>query len=220
MNILTIVVIAIIAVFGFIGHARGFIKMALSVLSLILTLYVATLISPYISTWLQQTHLYDSVYEGTYTYVDDALRKSAAGDIQSAMNELQLPANIQHYVLAGESVLMDKVGIAQVIAEKLTAMIFDVLVFLVTFVGAMIIIKLLFAAVNLMSHLPIIHGVNKIAGLVIGILEGLVVVWIFFIVISLTNGSEFAYNMYAQINESAFLTFLYNKNIVMSLLFK
>lgn len=220
MNTLTIVVIAIIAVFGFIGHARGFIKMILSVLSLLLTLYVATLISPHISTWLQQTNLYDSVYEGTYTYVDDALRQSAAGDIQSAMNELQLPENIQKYVLAGESVLMDKVGIAQVIAEKLTAMVFDVLVFLVTFAGAMIIIKLLFAAVNLMSHLPIIHGVNKIAGLAIGILEGLVVVWVFFIVISLTNGSEFAYNMYTQINDSAFLTFLYNKNIVMSLLFK
>lgn len=220
MNTLTIVVIAIIAVFGFIGHARGFIKMVLSVLSLILTLYVATLISPYISTWLQQTNLYNSVYEGTYTYVNDVLRQSAVGDIQSAMNELQLPENIQHYVLAGEGVLMDKVGIAQVIAERLTAMVFDVLVFLVTFLGAMIIIKLLFAAANLMSHLPIIHGVNKIAGLVIGILEGLVVVWVFFIVISLTNGSEFAYNMYTQINDSAFLTFLYNKNIVMALLFK
>lgn len=220
MNTLTLIVIAIIAVFGFIGHAKGFLKMMLSILSLALTLYVATLISPYISAWLQQTNLYDSVYEGTYTYVNDALRQSTVGDIQSAMDQLQLPENIQNYVLAGENIIMDRVGIAQIIAERLTAMVFDVLVFLVTFAGAMIIIKLLFAAVNLMSHLPIIHGVNKIAGLILGILEGLVVVWVFFIIISLTNGSEFAYNMYAQINESAFLTFLYNKNVIMSLLFK
>lgn len=220
MNTLTIVVIAIIAVFGFIGHARGFLKMILSVLSLILTLYVATLISPHISTWLQGTHLYDSVYQGTYTYVNETLGQSVTGDITTAMEKLQLPENIQNYILAGENTIVNETGITRVIAEKLTAMIFDVLVFLVTFAGAMIIIKLLFAALNLMSHLPIIHGVNKIAGLFIGILEGLVVVWVFFIVISLTNGSDFAYNMYTQINESAFLTFLYNKNIIMSLLFK
>lgn len=220
MNTLTIVVIAIIAIFGFIGHARGFLKMLFSVLSLILTLYVATLISPYISTWLQQTNLYDSVYDGAYTYVNDVIGQSAAGNIKAAMDELQLPENIQHYILSGETAFVDGMGIAQVIAERLTSMVFDVLVFLVTFVGAMVIIKLLFATVNLMSHLPIIHGINKIAGLVIGILEGLVVVWVFFIVISLMNGSDFAYDMYAQINESTFLTFLYNKNIVMNLLFK
>lgn len=220
MNTLTIVVIAIIAVFGFIGHARGFLKMLFSVLSLILTLYVATLISPYISSWLQQTNLYDSVYDGAYTYINEAIGHSAADNINTAMDELQLPKNIQRYILSGENALIDGTGIVQVIAEQLTAMVFDVLVFLVTFVGAMIIIKLLFAAVNLMSHLPIIHGVNKTAGLLIGILEGLVIVWIFFIIISLMNSSDFAYEMYAQINESAFLTFLYDKNIVMNLLFK
>lgn len=220
MNTLTIVVIAIIAIFGFIGHARGFLKMLFSVLSLILTLYVATLISPYISNWLQNTNLYDSVYDGVYTYVNDVIAQSAADNIKTAMDELQLPENIQHYVLSGETALINGTGVAQVISQRLTAMIFDVLVFLVTFIGAMVIIKLLFAAVNLMSHLPIIHGINKIAGLIIGVLEGLVVVWIFFIVISLMSSSDFAYDMYRQINESAFLTFLYNRNVVMNLLFK
>lgn len=220
MNILTIVVLAVIIVFGMIGHARGFIRMLLSVLSLALTLYLATIISPAVSKTLQQTNLYDSVYDSTYDYINEKIAQSAADSMDGVMDELQLPESLKNYISSNSAISINGSGIAAQVATQITGIIFDVLVFLVTFIAAMVVVKLIFAAVNIVSHLPIIHGANQIAGLFVGIAEGLIFIWIFFIVISLMGSSEFAADMYRQINESPVLTFLYNNNIIMNALFK
>lgn len=220
MNILTIIVLAIIIVFGMIGHAKGFVKMLLSVMSLVATLFLASIISPGISAKLQESELFDSVYDKTYEYVNEIIIETAADSIEDALDELQLPGALKDYIVAGERVNSAGEGIARLIATKLTSLIFDILVFMVTFIAAMVAVKLIFAALNIMTHLPIIHGANQIIGLFVGMAEGLIIVWIFFIVISLMGNSEFAVDMYKQINESEILTFLYNNNVILNFIFK
>lgn len=220
MNILTIVVLAVIVLFGLIGHARGFIKMLLSIFSLVLTLYLSSVISPFISEALQKTALYDSVYESTYEYVNEKLVQSAADSMDSLLDELQLPESMKKYISENDKSLHAGNELAAQAASQITGLIFDGLMFLLTFLAAMVVVKLIFAAINIVSYLPIIHGINKTAGLLVGIIEGLLFVWIFFIVISLMGNSEFAADMYRQINESSVLTFLYNNNIIMNMLFK
>lgn len=220
MNILTIIVLAVILVFGMIGHARGFIRMLLAIISLALTLYLAVIISPSISKALQQTELYNSVYESTFEYVNEKVVQSAANSMESVMEELELPDTLKKYISSQDAVKNAGGNIVVEVAGRITKVIFDALIFIVTFIAAMVVVKLIFAAVNIMTYLPIIHGVNQIAGLFVGIAEGLIFVWIFFIVISLMGSSEFAMNMYQQINESSVLSFLYNNNIIMKAMFK
>lgn len=220
MNSLTIIALVVIGTFALIGHHRGFIRMLLSIISLALTLYLATLISPYISSYLQGSALYDSVYDGTYSYVSNVVNQSAANTMDGIMDELQLPEMMKKYVEAGISTMGNQIDVAAVISSRLAATIFDVLVFIVTFVAATIVVKLIIAALDIVSHLPVIHGLNQIAGLVAGIAEGLVFVWIFFVILGMMNGSDFAVNIYTQINESPILTALYNHNIIMNALFR
>lgn len=220
MNILTIIVLGIIIAFALIGHARGFVRMLLSVLSLVVTLYVASVISPYISEALQKTSLYDSMYESSYEYVNDAMGKAATDNVDDIIEELNLPEVLKIYIENSDVVKNGTQEIAGRIATKITQVIFDALIFLVTFAVAMIAVKIIFAAINIMTHLPIIHGMNQIVGAVVGAAEGVLVVWIFFIVINLMGNSEFAGDMYRQINESQILTFLYNNNAIMNLLFR
>lgn len=220
MNILTIIILGIILVFALIGHARGFVRMLLSVLSLVVTLYVATLISPYVSEALQKTSLYDSVYDSSYEYVNTAMREAAADDIDSIMDEMHLPEGLKHNIANSEVVKNGTQEIAARIATKVTQMIFDALIFLVTFIVAMFAVKIIFAAIDIMTHIPIIHGMNQMVGAVVGAAEGILIVWLFFIVINLLGNSEFAVDMYRQINESRVLTFLYNNNAIMNLLFR
>lgn len=220
MNILTIIVLAVIVLFGVIGHVRGFVRMLLSVFSLVLTLYLASVISPYISEALQKTDLYDSVYESTYEYVNEMVMQSESDNMDSLMDELDLPESMKKYIVENDTVMHTGEGLVAEAAGRITGCIFDALMFLLTFLAAIIVVKLIFAAINIVTYLPIIHGINKTAGLLVGIMEGLIFVWIFFIVMSLMGNSEFAADMYRQINESPVLAFLYNNNIIMNMLFK
>lgn len=220
MNTLTIIILLVIIVFGLIGHARGFVRMLLSVFSLALTLFLATVISPTISEALQKTNLYDSVYDSTYEYVNDKIIQTAADSTEGLLDELQLPKTLKDYIGSSQIIASTQQDIAREVASRITNVIFDVLVFLVTFLAAMVAVKLIFAAINIVTYLPIIHGANQIAGLFVGIAEGLIFVWIFFIVLGLMGNSEFAIDMYAQINESPILSFLYNNNVIMNALFK
>lgn len=220
MNILTIVVLAVIIMFGLIGRAKGFVKMLLSVLSLVLTLFFASLISPGISDKLQESSMFDKVYNTTYKFVDEKIMATASGSIEDALEEMQLPEELKKYILADEKIGSAGAGVARFIASKLTSITFDVSVFFVTFVVALVAVKVIFAALNIVTYFPIIHGANKMVGLLVGLAEGLIVVWIFFVVISLTGNSQFSLDMYKQINESEILTFLYNNNVLMKFLFK
>ncbi len=220
MNALTIVVLAIIATLGLIGYAKGFVKMLLSLLSLVVTLIVASLISPYISEALQKTSVFDSVYENTFEYVNEAVGAAMSNSTEAIVNEMQLPEVLKEYVVNSEVVNAGSAPIANKIATQVAKIIFDTIVFIVTFIAALILVKVIFKMLNIITYLPLIHGVNKLVGLVIGVAEGVLIVWVFFIAISMMGNSEFATNMYMQINESAILSFLYNNNIILNSIFK
>lgn len=220
MNILTIVVLGIIIVFALIGHARGFVRMLLSILSLAVTLYVATLISPNVSDALQKTSLYDSVYDSSLEYVNDAMVKATSANVEDIMEAMNLPESLKSYISNSDVVKNGTQDIAARIAMKITQVIFDAMIFLVTFIVAMVLVKILFTAINIMTHLPLIHGVNQMVGGVVGIAEGVLIVWIFFIVINLMGNADISKEIYRQINESAILTFLYNNNLIMNFLFR
>lgn len=220
MNALTIVILAIIAICGLIGYTKGFVKMLLSMLSLVVTLIVASLISPYISEALQQTPVFDSVYEKTFEYVNGAVGTAMNSSTEAIVNEMQLPDALKDYVINSEIVTAGSAPIANKIATQVAKIIFDTIVFGVTFIVALILVKIVFKMLNIITYLPLIHGANKLVGLVIGLAEGVIIVWVFFIAISMMGNSEFAANMYMQINDSAILSFLYNNNIILNSIFK
>ena len=60
-----------------------------------------------------------------------------------------------------------------------------------------------------------IGGLNRIAGGILGIGTGLIVVWVLFIIITLMYDSEIGRQCFASIAENEFLTYLYENNILM-----
>lgn len=220
MNTLTIIVLAILLIAAMIGLKKGAVKMLFSFFSLLLTIILATIISPIVSEKLQQTAVYDSVYQKTYQYVNERIMQAAADTMDEAMKELELPDIIQKVIKQEQHIEITQATVAVVISTKITRIIFDVLVFVITFIIASLLVKIIATALNIVAMLPVIHGANRLLGLGIGLLEGLLVVWIFFIVITMMGNSDFAVNMFKQINESPILTGLYNNNIIMNILFK
>ena len=81
--------------------------------------------------------------------------------------------------------------------------------------SAAFLITYLIALIDMITELPIIHGLNKAGGILLGGLEGFVVVWLLFLVINIISGSGIGKTLLTYIGESKYLSVLYNKNMIM-----
>lgn len=235
MNWLLILVVGILLTFAILGYRKGLIKMIISVASMIITFILVTTFAPRVGSALKETDLYLNVHEKTYEAIADKLDDGINSDeIFSDMTELNekgteiieklgLPESISEAVIDKidftENINTGIEGLINTIAVNLTDYIVDAAIFVISFIIVLLIVKIVFAAINLISYLPIIHGINKFAGLLLGIVEGIGVVWVIFIAVTVLGGTELNGEMFALINSSEILSFLYNNNIIMNLLF-
>ena len=71
--------------------------------------------------------------------------------------------------------------------------------------------------VDLVARLPIISGLNQIAGAVLGLCQALLFIWLASFVLTIFSTTPWARAAFAQIEASPFLTFLYQNNILAKL---
>lgn len=98
------------------------------------------------------------------------------------------------------------------VAAYISRLILQLISFLVTFLLAIIIVKALMVAVNIIGELPVLGLVNHIAGGVLGLGLGLVIIWIGFLVMTLAYATEPGAACFAMVENSSILKFLYNTN--------
>ena len=109
---------------------------------------------------------------------------------------------------------------AAVVAARLASIALNAIIYIIVFLVVYIVLRIIFAVTGLISHLPVIHQANQVLGLVFGLLEGLVVVWIMFAVITACSNSAWAAKALIDIGRNDFLSFLYDKNILIKTIIK
>lgn len=72
--------------------------------------------------------------------------------------------------------------------------------------------KLILDSCKLVSKLPMVHSLDKIAGMVLGLAEAVVFIWLAFILIGVMNPFGIQEMVMAQVYESSLLTLLYRTN--------
>lgn len=86
-----------------------------------------------------------------------------------------------------------------------------------SFLLAALILRIIFGLVSLILslavQLPIIGSINRFGGIVFGAAEGLIVVWLLFLIVSVLVSTKFGQVIYNQIIENRFLSFLYEKDV-------
>lgn len=107
---------------------------------------------------------------------------------------------------------LDVTTFPEYVAAYISRMLLNVVSFLVTFLIAIILVSALMYAVNIIGELPLLGAINHLAGGVLGIGLGCIIVWIAFLVLTLIYTTEIGTTCYAMVEQSAILTFLYNHN--------
>lgn len=92
----------------------------------------------------------------------------------------------------------------------------DILAFAVTFMIIKFIIRFILKGLNIVTEVPVIHGLNKCVGLVFGIFEGLVIVWAVFYFVLLFIGRTRGASFFAALDMNPVLKWIYNNNLLMT----
>lgn len=100
------------------------------------------------------------------------------------------------------------------ICNLLTETILNAIGFFVTFLIASVGVAILCFTLDIISKLPVLHQINTLSGALVGALEGLVLVWIGFIIITMLGSTAFGQEALGLITESELLSYLYNNNIL------
>ena len=102
---------------------------------------------------------------------------------------------------------------AEYIADSLAVMIVNGISFLLSFIISAIVIRLLSYILNVLTNLPVINGVNKIAGGVVGGAKCIIFIWIGFLILTLLCDTTIGKQGMTLVEQDTVLNFLYNQNI-------
>ena len=92
---------------------------------------------------------------------------------------------------------------------------------LISFLAAVILVRLLLwgaiAALDLLSHIPVLSFLNRLAGLLLGLVQGLFWLWVFFLLLSVCSATEIGMQLMSMVQQSALLSGLYEKNLFLQI---
>ena len=208
------------------GHYKGFIRLVVSMLAVILSLTIVRVALPTVTEFLKEnTKIQQTISESMKKSVG-IQGEETPGDIsndtpsvqRTIIEKLDLPQNMKNaliennnsemYQLLGVQAFTDYVG--NYLANKILNSVGFVILFAVVYVA----MKMIASWLNIIARLPIISGINKIAGALLGGIQGLVFLWLACILITAFSGTEWGLMLSRQIEASKWLSYLYNHNFL------
>lgn len=223
MNWLLIIVAGIILFNVFDGIRCGFIRKAVSMLSLVATLVLVTWLTPMITGFLTEyTPIQKSLQEKCAQMLyDDDYNEKEKSDQVSAIEAMPLPDNIKEMLLENNNYeayhLLNVTGFYEYVGAYLARMIISAMAYLIAVIVVWTSLRAVLTALNIIAKLPVLHGINKLAGGVLGAAEGIAFVWIAFLVVTVFCNGSLGQQFFNLISESRLLTFLYTQNIIMKI---
>lgn len=223
MSWLDIVVIGIIGFNAFISYQRGLIKTLFKFVSLIISVMVTMYVYPYVSQFLiHNTGVYGSIKDwiiGLLKLEGAAQTAQTTGDQMNFINGLQIPEAFKHILVTNNNNeiynLLDVNNIGDYIGGMIATLIINIIAFLGVFIIVSILMKVVISLADLVSKLPVLNQINKLGGLAIGAIIGVIVVWFLGLVLSMLSANPNVAKVYETLEVSKVASFFYDNNLLM-----
>ena len=226
MNYIDIGILVIIGLMAVSGYFRGFIKTLFNLVSMIITFAMTYYLYPYVSKFvMNETPLYKTIAEkinGNFDF-EQLLQGAITKEMQlQAIENLPLPDMFKE-ILAGNNnpemfKLLDVNSFTDYISSSLASIVVNIIVFVVLFFVIWIALNILVGVLDLVAKLPGLKQLNELAGAGLGLIFGLLFVFVGFAVVSLIISVDQNIELVKMIEESTVGAFLFNHNPIMEFL--
>ena len=224
--ILLAVFLGILVLTGILGYKKGFLKQLLEMSALIMALVFAYLFSPYITHMIDMyTGLHDKVEQSVTERVDAFLDEKGAAtvdQIEQVLSDSFLPKVLVEKFAAkmqeagGGGTRKEYVARLGAYSADLTLKVCGIIA---TFIVFYIIFLVVMFAVGMLDKVPVVSGVNKTLGLILGLVRGLIILWLLCGVITITAHTELGQQITAAISDDPILSAFYNGALSFSAVF-
>lgn len=228
MNWFIVLILAIPVLCFFNGIQRGMVRTAFSVFSLIVTLILSSILTPYISGFFKDVL---PVYDMIQTKCEKSISKALEEQLDQYMDkekqdlfieELPLPDELKRVLIRNNNMEGYNRLLAQSFGEYLSHSIAQIAVgaisLILTFILISLIMNVLCKILDDIFSLPVLSLVNRAGGAVLGVFQGIFVVWIIFLVITLFWDYAWAKNATMMIQENRITEYLYQNNLLLKFL--
>lgn len=203
----------ILALAAFRGYRAGMVRMVLAIVTLIVTVVLTGLLLRPVSLLVKEnTSLYDNIQTSVLEVIDEY-------DISDSESLKDLP--FPEYVLDNIDTVPDAVDdFKMMTARAVTDQIFHALIYVCLNIVIYVILRIIMGAFNVVTRLPVVKELNKLAGFLLGLAEGIIFLWLLCLLLQACGSEEWAQEIFVQINESSLLSWIYNHNVVADFLGK
>ncbi|MEE0686333.1 MAG: CvpA family protein [Lachnospiraceae bacterium] len=211
--IILIGVIGFLALSAFIGYKKGMVKIVLSMAAMIVAYVLAAALTVPVSTALKSaTPVYDTIEKSVSTMVKESKVDS------TSIEKLNLPTQIEEKIMEGANEVAS--GFNEYLVKTISNLILKALTFFIVMIVIYIILSIIINVLDFVAKLPLISNINKSGGLVIGLVKGLIYVWIACLALTAFSDKAWAQEAFRQINNNKLLTIIYEYNPIIFLVTK
>lgn len=219
MNWTLIAVLAVLLLTCFLGMHKGLIKMAYSLVIVLVVTIVTSIFAPKLAAYLKDNTTWDdALAKKTESFLEEKGILKEGVDID--VSELPIPFAVKDKIAqtAKEYTSSMAETYNEYVVRTVSSVIFSAIVYIVFFIIVLALAGIIGMLLDIISKLPVLKQVNKAAGAAIGLAEGLLIIWILAIFVMVFGNFEFAAYIHKDIDANGFLRFLYDKNLIMYLL--
>ena len=205
------------------GHYKGFLRLAVSMAALVATLVIVHIAMPKIAVYVKEnTPIYTWILENIQETMAEALRIdeeiSMPAQQRMVIEGLSLPQDVKRMLLENNNSQMYEIlgvnAFVEYIGSYLANMILNWAGFVVMFIFVSIMLRLIVKWLDIMAKLPVLSGMNKLAGAVLGGIQGLFFIWIVSLLVTACSSTPWALAILRQVEASKWLSVLYHYNLL------
>lgn len=224
MNWFSIVILAIPVAYIFSGLQKGMVRTAFSFLSIVLTLVLSFALNPQITEFVQKnTPLYDMIQENCQESLakngETALSEGTDSTEQNQyIQDLPLPESVKELLIENNNDQGYQHLLAETFSEYISRSIatvaISILGMILTFLVISMILHIIGGILDGIFSLPVLNFFNRAGGAALGAVQGIFVVWIIFLVLSLFWDTSWAQSGVSMIKENSVTSYLYENNLL------
>lgn len=217
--IVDLIIIAIVLLFIIVGYKKGLTGSLIKLLSFAIAVVLALILyKPVANTIIQRTQIDENLENAIIT----TFRSQENNQIKQEKKQSNMPETIVNNINTqiDEATAEAKNAIVENTAMKTTKTIINIGSGILIYIIVRFILFIISIFAKQITKLPIIKQMNKTGGIIYGILEGMVIVYILLSIISLLSVIWNDNIIIQAITKSTIGDMLYNNNIILKLLFK
>lgn len=218
--IIDLIILAVVVIFTVIGYKRGLVKIAFGLCTFVLALVITLILyKPVANLIIDNTEIDENIEKAiTDNILPEGVSETELINFDALENNEVYSHLLENELYASILESSEEISIKH-ISETLSTKIIEAVVMLAIYIIAKIVLRFVTALADLVAKLPLLNTFNSLGGIIVGFLQGCLIVLVAFAIVSLMS-PMLDPSVVNTINESSVASAIYNNNLLLNLIMK